>query len=93
MSEEQEAVKWTAELEVALFHSMHRHKPVGQCTQYWNSGMHSLKAPLSLHVSIACHTDSAPFSILERAGQVPLLLAIYTLSTLVLDTYRCLPVV
>ncbi|KAL5481251.1 hypothetical protein EMCRGX_G021382 [Ephydatia muelleri] len=24
-----EDVKWTTELEVALFHSMHRHKPVG----------------------------------------------------------------
>lgn len=24
-------VKWSAELEVALFHSMHGHKPVGKC--------------------------------------------------------------
>ena len=25
-----EELKWTAELEVALFHSMHGHKPVGE---------------------------------------------------------------
>ena len=30
MSEEPEEVKWSAELEVALFHSMHGHKPVGE---------------------------------------------------------------
>jgi len=29
MSQAEEEVKWTAELEVALFHSMHGHKPVG----------------------------------------------------------------
>ena len=27
---EEEEVKWNAELEVALFHSMHGHKPVGE---------------------------------------------------------------
>lgn len=27
---EEERVKWNAELEVALFHSMHGHKPVGE---------------------------------------------------------------
>ena len=30
MSQREEAVKWNAELEVALFHSMHGHKPVGE---------------------------------------------------------------
>ena len=30
MEEEEANVRWTAELEVALFHSMHGHKPVGK---------------------------------------------------------------
>lgn len=66
MSEEQEAVKWTAELEVALFHSMHRHKPVGEPMQ--------LERALSLSRTFVARISSvklaewqlAPYSILGK---------------------------
>ena len=41
-------VKWSAELEVALFHSMHGHKPVGETSPTTNPGLHWV-AGLSLH--------------------------------------------
>ena len=55
-------VKWTAELEVALFHSMHGHKPVGKitfttakdrCASY-SRFVYSLCAGLNKHFHMAC---------------------------------------
>lgn len=57
-------MKWTAELEVALFHSMHNHKPVGEERREggakgiprgsWPAALSPLLSGLNKHFHMAC---------------------------------------